>query len=81
MNDKDRSESRDLKDVMRTERGRGKRRTRQAAEDERLLRSKLRDALNAATEREFIDRLRRNLGVTESSPNFSAILQIWREQR
>ena len=81
MKDKDRSESRDLKDVMRTERGRGKRRTTQAAEDERLLRSKLSDALNAATEREFIDRLRRNLGVTESSPNFSAILQIWREQR
>ena len=70
-----------LRDVMRSERRRGKPRSAQAIEDERFLRAKLSKALAAGTERDFTRILRDELGVTESSPNFSQILQIWREQR
>ncbi len=73
-------EDAEIRDVMRGERRRGKNKAAQAAEDERMLMAKLRTALEAATEREFVDRLRRLLGITEASPQFSRILQIWRDE-
>jgi hypothetical protein len=72
------AEDKDLRDVMRTEKSRGKRRVDPEEERKRqeLLRA-FRNALEARTEREFLDAIKL-LGLGDDPLKREKVLKIWR---
>lgn len=80
MEDKDRSDPKNLRDVLRDEKQRGASRYSVSKQKERQLTRDLQDLLQIADEREYIEAIKKRFPINETSPCFAEVLQIWREQ-
>ena len=75
------SKEKELREVMRSERSRGARHASVAAQRGRDVLRRMEALLELDNEREFVSALKNEFGITETSPNFAAILQAWRARR
>jgi hypothetical protein len=79
MKDKE-SKEKEIREVARSERSRGARRSTVSRQNQQQLIRDLADLLQITEEREYIRALERRFGINETSPRFAEVLQIWREQ-
>ncbi len=80
MKDKE-SKDKQIRDVIRSERSHGARHASVAAKRDREVLRRMQALLELDDETDFLAALREEFGITETSPNFAAILQAWRARR
>jgi hypothetical protein len=74
-------ENHQIHQVMRSERARGARHASVAAQRDRDVLRRMQRLLEFDNEGEFVSALKDEFGISETSPNFAAILQAWRARR
>ncbi len=71
----------DIRNVIRSERRRGARHSSVAQQRDRDVLRRIEVLLKLDDERKFVSALKEEFGITEASPKFAAILQVWRARR